>query len=174
VDFNADDPVDAVRQLALGIGADRAIDAVGVDAVAPEAGPAAGKTDRRRQETEVQDAAPETRPPGDVWIPGNAPTQVLDWVVQSLAKAGTLGIVGVYPEGLHSFPVGLAMNRNLTIKMGNCNHRRYIPHILDLIRSKTIEPELVLTQREPLTNVLDAYSAFDRRQPGWMKVLLAA
>jgi threonine dehydrogenase-like Zn-dependent dehydrogenase len=44
-----------------------------------------------------------------------------------VAKAGTIGITGVYPPQCDSFPVGTAMNRNLTIKPGNCNHRRYVP-----------------------------------------------
>jgi threonine dehydrogenase-like Zn-dependent dehydrogenase len=31
---------------------------------------------------------------------------------------------------------------------------------------------MVLTLREPFTNVLDAYKAFDTRQSGWVKVEL--
>src|SRR5262249_19059242 len=38
-DYNAEDPVEAVRRLTGGIGADRAIDAVGVDANHPQGGP---------------------------------------------------------------------------------------------------------------------------------------
>jgi threonine dehydrogenase-like Zn-dependent dehydrogenase len=30
----------------------------------------------------------------------------------------------------------------------------------------------VLTQREPVMNALEAYKAFDQRQPGWIKVEL--
>ncbi|SDD90485.1 hypothetical protein SAMN05421548_1285 [Paraburkholderia lycopersici] len=30
----------------------------------------------------------------------------------------------------------------------------------------------VLTQREPLTHMLEAYRAFDARQPGWIKLKL--
>jgi threonine dehydrogenase-like Zn-dependent dehydrogenase len=30
----------------------------------------------------------------------------------------------------------------------------------------------VLTQREPVTGALEAYQAFDTRQPGWIKVEL--
>ncbi len=32
----------------------------------------------------------------------------------------------------------------------------------------------ILTQMEPLTNVISAYEAFDKSQPGWMKVELEA
>jgi len=34
-------------------------------------------------------------------------------------------------------------------------------------------PTQVLTKREPLMSAIDAYKAFDLRQPGWVKVELA-
>ena len=40
----------------------------------------------------------------------------------------------------------MAMNKNLTINMGNCNHRKYIPRLVDLVRNGTIEPLEVLTE----------------------------
>jgi len=65
------------------------------------------------------------------------------------------------------------MNKNLTVNMGNCNHRKYIPLLMDLVQGGEIDPFNVLTQLEPLTSALDAYKAFDARQPGWIKVELA-
>ena len=64
------------------------------------------------------------------------------------------------------------MEKNLTVKMGNCNHRKYIPHLLNLVRNGTVDPAEVLTQAEPLASAIDAYKEFDRRQPGWIKVKL--
>jgi threonine dehydrogenase-like Zn-dependent dehydrogenase len=64
------------------------------------------------------------------------------------------------------------MNKNLTIRMGNCHHRKYIPHLLDLIASGTIDPIGILTTIEPMQGVIEAYEAFDARQPGWIKVEL--
>ncbi len=78
----------------------------------------------------------------------------------------------MYPETLRSFPIGTAMNKNLTVNTGNCNHRKYIPKLLDLVRGGQVEPSAILTQVEPMTAVLDAYRAFDTRQPGWIKVEL--
>jgi threonine dehydrogenase-like Zn-dependent dehydrogenase len=69
-------------------------------------------------------------------------------------------------------PIGKAMNKNLTINMGNCNHRRYLPELVELVRSGAFEPEQVLTQIEPVTSAIEAYKAFDLRQPGWIKVEL--
>jgi threonine dehydrogenase-like Zn-dependent dehydrogenase len=174
IDFNQEDPVQMIRELTGGIGVDRVIDAVGVDALQPQTGPAAQQlqSEQPRLQQERQAAAPDHNPQGGNWHPGDAPTLVLDWAVQAVAKAGTVAIIGVYPPTLHSFPIGMAMNRNLTINMGNCNHRKYIPHLIDTVRSGVVTPLDVLTRIEPMQDVITAYKTFDQRKPGWMKVEL--
>src|SRR5690554_917329 len=114
IDFNDEDPVATILRLTGDIGVDRAIDAVGVDALGPQ-----------DQDSKHNGAA-------NAWKPGSSPSQALEWAVKALAKAGTLAIVGVYADSSHSFPIGAAMNKNLTIKMGNCPHRRYIPELIEL------------------------------------------
>lgn len=45
--------------------------------------------------------------------------------------------------------------------------------LLDLVRNGTIDPTQVLKEEvEPMESVIEAYKAFDRRQPGWIKVEL--
>ena len=56
--------------------------------------------------------------------------------------------------------------------MGNCNHRKYIPKLLELVQNNTIDPSKMLTNIEPLTSASDAYKSFDERQQGWIKVEL--
>lgn len=97
---------------------------------------------------------------------------MLNWAVESLAKAGTLAIIGVYPPAARSFPIGMAMGKNLTITMGNCNHRRYIPELVKRVRTRALVPSAILTRREPLMSAVEAFKAFDRREPGWLKVAL--
>jgi threonine dehydrogenase-like Zn-dependent dehydrogenase len=174
IDFNREDPVETIKRLTGGIGVDRAIDAVGVDAEPPEQGPAAKQAQQQKTEFErqVQTVAPEQHQQGENWRPGQAPSQVLQWAVEALAKAGTLSIIGVYPPTAQSFPIGMAMNKNLTIKMGNCNHRRYIPMLVNLVASGVIDPTEVLTQLEAMSDAVEAYKQFDLRKPGWVKVEL--
>ena len=174
IDFNVEDPVQVIKDLTGGIGVDRVIDAVGVDAERPHSGPAAAQANQQAAQfdQEVAQVAPDANPDGPLWQPGDAPSQVLTWAVESVAKAGTLGIIGVYPPSMQHFPIGQAMNKNLTLKMGNCDHRRYIPMLVDLVETGAVTPTKILTQREPLTDVIAAYEAFDTRQPGWVKVEL--
>lgn len=174
IDFDAEHPVKTLQRLTGGIGVDRAIDCVGVDAEHAHGGAAhrEAKQKAAQHAKEVETVAPKQHPEGPLWRPGDAPSQVLEWAVEALAKAGTLSIVGVYPQTAKFFPIGAAMNKNLTVNMGNCHHRKYIPRLIDLVRSGTVDPARVLTQREPLTDVISAYKAFDLRQPGWIKVEL--
>jgi len=170
VNFEEEDPVQTILELTGGIGVDRAIDAVGVDAQHAHHGPAAAGF--HEHEAEQKKIVPEAKTSGDKWVAGDAPAQALDWAVEALCKAGQLSIIGVYPPTDRVFPIGKAMNKNLTVKMGNCNHRRYYATLIDLVRSGTIDPVGILTKVEPLQSAIEAYEAFDTREPGWIKVEL--
>jgi threonine dehydrogenase-like Zn-dependent dehydrogenase len=174
IDFNAEHPVQAIKELTGGIGADRVIDAVGIDAQMPKEGPAAAESEKLidRFADEQDKAAPRIAPTGGRWEPGDAPSLALRWATQAVAKAGTIGIIGVYPPPHEAFPIGEAMNANLTVKMGNCNHRKYVPGLLSKIAAGQADPTTVWTQQETIPAAVAAYEAFDRRQPGWTKVTL--
>lgn len=175
IDFNEEDPVVAVRELTGGIGADRVIEAVGVDAQHPVHGPAAERID---PDTAVgflherERAAPETNIKDRQWVPGNAPSQALRWALTMVAKAGTVGIIGVYPPQHASFPLGTMTNRNLAVRAGNCDHRRYAPGLLSRIAAGHIDPSPIITRQETLRSAVDAYLSYDRREEGWTKVAL--
>jgi threonine dehydrogenase-like Zn-dependent dehydrogenase len=145
IDFSQEDPVSVIRELTGGIGVDAAIDAVGTDA----------ETQRRNGKR------------GD-----RAPEQALRWAVEALAKAGTLGIIGVYPEAAMHFPIGLAMNKNLTIRSGNCPHRKYLWELIMAAKNGSINFHRLITQGRPVASAVEAYRAFDAHKSGWMKVEL--
>ena len=172
INFEEEDPVETIRELTSAIGVDRAIDAVGIDAEHPGSGPAHERAKDKEYQKQMRKIAPKQKPDGENWRPGSGPSQALEWAIESLAKAGTLSIIGVYSDLMDTFPIGKAMNKNLTIRMGNCNHRKYVPKLVELIRAGFTDPSEILTKVEPLTSALDAYKAFDLRKPGWMKVEL--
>jgi threonine dehydrogenase-like Zn-dependent dehydrogenase len=61
---------------------------------------------------------------------------------------------------------------DISLKSGNCNHRRYIPKLLDFVRTGRIDPAKILTNRVALEDAIDAYGSFDKREEGWIKVEL--
>ncbi len=174
VNFEAEDPVQTIKMLTGGVGVDRVIDAVGVDAMHAHHGPAGEKAAKQEEvfEKEVKQVAPEQHPHDGNWVPGDGPSQVLDWAMECIAKAGTLGIIGVYPPQAKFFPIGQAMNKNLSVNAGNCNHRAYIPKLVEMVRMGRIDPLEVLTKVEKLTGAIDAYEHFDKRESGWIKTEL--
>jgi threonine dehydrogenase-like Zn-dependent dehydrogenase len=170
VNFDTEDPVATIQELTGGIGVDRVIDAVGVDAERPTSGVPAEQA--QQFDAEQRQAAPEGDPTGGQWVPGNAPSQVSRWAAEAVVKAGTIGIIGVYPQTISTYPIGVVMNKNLTVQAGNCNHRHYMPDLLRLIAEGGVDPALLLTEQEPMSDVMAAYREFDQRQPGWLKVAL--
>jgi len=167
VNLEQEDPIELIEEMTRGIGPDRVIDAVGVDADR-----APGAEDTEFEQT-IERLVPERAPAGSQWQPGSGPTQVLQWAVECVAKAGTISLIGVYPPTVEQFPIGEAFMKNLTITMGNCNHRKYIPRLVELTLAGAVDPSALVTQVEELADAVEAYEQFDRRRPGWLKVALA-
>ncbi|MCL5282795.1 MAG: glutathione-dependent formaldehyde dehydrogenase [Planctomycetes bacterium] len=177
INFEEEDVVEAIQELTGGIGTDRAIDAVGIDAIHPHSAPAVALSPQEIEEfdLELQWAAPELLSHKDQaqrWQPGDAPSQALQWAVQSVAKRGSIAVIGVYPESMRFFPLGKAMMKNLTIRSGNCNHRKYIPTLMQIVSAGSIKPERVITQQQPIVSAIDAYRMFAEKKAGWMKIEL--
>ena len=75
INFEQENPVETVVELTGGVGVDRVIDAVGVDAEHPHSGPGRDKSQEKQFEKEVEQIAPEAHPRGGHWHPGDAPTK---------------------------------------------------------------------------------------------------
>jgi threonine dehydrogenase-like Zn-dependent dehydrogenase len=171
INFDEEDPVETIFDLTGGIGVDRVIEAVGVDAMSSRTAPTGEVAEGDFQE-ELNRVAPETNPQGDTWVPGDAPPQSMVWAAQAVMKAGVIGVIGVFPPQAMTAPMGTIQQRNLTVRGGNCNHRKYMPMLVGLVATGALDPTEILTNTEPLTSAIEAYEAFDRREPGWIKVEL--
>ncbi len=145
INFAEGDPVQQIRDLTGGNGVDCAIDAVGVDARCP--------------------AHPQSN--------GHpCSMQALRWEIDAVKKAGTVSIVGLYPEQVNDFPLNEALNKNVTLRGGNCNHRTYVPLLLRLVQDGTVDPSFVITDSMPLDQAAEAYRQFDQDQSRHVKIVL--
>jgi threonine dehydrogenase-like Zn-dependent dehydrogenase len=172
IDFDKEDPIAVLKDLTQNTGPDRAIDAVGVDAATAKKGPAASPESAGKFQEELKEIAQEGTPEDKSFQPGGAPSQALKWAIECVAKAGSVSVIGVYSGSVQGFPIDKVLEKNLTVKAGNCNHRRYLPEMIELVRSGTIQPEQFLTQKEPLQSAMDAYRSFATHERGWIKVKL--
>jgi threonine dehydrogenase-like Zn-dependent dehydrogenase len=147
VDFSREEPAEVIKEMTGGIGVDRVIECIGVDAYKGRHG-------------------------GKQWQAGNAPEMPLAGAIEMVAKAGRIAVVGLYPEGWKGFDFGKAFGKNLTIRMGDCPHRRYLPELIRLVASGAFRPSAILTQRKAFADAVQAYEAFDVHREGWLKVEL--
>jgi threonine dehydrogenase-like Zn-dependent dehydrogenase len=87
----------------------------------------------------------------------------------SCARAGAMvGFVGV-PHGV-KLPVDRMFAKNVGLAGGVAPVRRYLPELLDLVTSGTVNPGLVFDSVLPLSEVAEGYRAMDERRS--IKVLL--
>jgi threonine dehydrogenase-like Zn-dependent dehydrogenase len=97
---------------------------------------------------------------------------VVRQAIECCRKGGTVSIPGVYGGFADKIPLGALMNKGLTIKTGQTHVHRYVPELLDHIRSGRIDPSFVVTHRVPLTQAPNAYKMFREKQDGCIKVVL--
>jgi threonine dehydrogenase-like Zn-dependent dehydrogenase len=97
---------------------------------------------------------------------------VVRQVIQCCRPGGTVSIPGVYGGLSDKIPVGALMNKGLTIKTGQTHVHRYVPELLEHIRSGRIDPSFVVTHRIPLSQAPEGYRIFREKLDECVKVVL--
>jgi threonine dehydrogenase-like Zn-dependent dehydrogenase len=154
IDNRRDDVYDRLLDLTAGLGPDVAIDAVGMEAH----GSTPFETVYDKIKTNLM---METERPA-----------VIRQVINCCRKGGTVSIPGVYGGLSDKIPMGALMNKGLTIKTGQTHVHRYVPELLDHIRSGRIDPSFVVTHRIPLSDAPKGYHIFREKMDGCVKVVL--
>ena len=151
VDFSAtDDIVSDLKEMTGGRGPDICIDAVGVEADGSKLHDFLGRI---------------------LMVQAGSPT-VIGWCIHTVRKGGTVVLVGVYGPPWNLVPMGTAMNKSLTLRMGQCNTKRYMPHLLEHIRAGRIDARALISHRFPLSGVAQAYAMFADKTDSCRKVVL--
>ncbi len=145
---------DRLQEMTKGRGPDRCIDAVGAEAHG------SGSFDA------VMDKAKAA-----VYLATDR-AHVLREAIMCCRKAGTVSIPGVYAGLLDKIPMGAAMNKGLTMKMGQTHMKRYTQPLLDRINAGEIDPSFVITHNRPLAEGPELYKTFRDKKDGCIKVVL--
>jgi threonine dehydrogenase-like Zn-dependent dehydrogenase len=154
VNFDEHDVYDRLMELTGGRGPDRCIDAVGTEAHG------GGTFDAVLDKVKAA-----------VYLGTDRP-HVIREVIMCCRKGGTVSIPGVYIGFLDKIPFGAAMNKGLTLKMGQTHVPRYHRQLLEKIEAGQIDPSFVITHRLPLEEAPDAYRMFRDKKDGCIKVVL--
>jgi threonine dehydrogenase-like Zn-dependent dehydrogenase len=97
---------------------------------------------------------------------------VLREMIYVCRPAGVLSIPGVYSGLVDKIPMGLLMNKGLTVRTGQTNVNRWTDDLLRRIEAGQIDPSFVITHTVPLERGPEMYRIFRDKQDSCIKVVL--
>jgi threonine dehydrogenase-like Zn-dependent dehydrogenase len=140
----------AIGDATKGRGADAVIDCVGMEADG-------SLLDRLMQTSKVQ--------------PSRA--IALRHAVDSVRRGGTISIVGVYGGWVHAFPIDQLFDKQVQLRMGQANVRRWTDDLVPLVvdPDDPLDLEGLVTHRMRLEDAPEAYAMFREKRDGTVKVV---
>lgn len=159
------DIADALRDVTDGRGADSVIDAVGMEA---HGSPFAEATQKAVGRLPDAVATVVTEKMG-----GDRLAAFLT-AIDVVRRGGTVSVSGVYGGAKDPLPLMQLFDKQVTLRMGQANVRRWVDDLLPLVQDDA-DPLGVLdlrTHRVPLEDAPAWYRAFQRKEDGCVKVVL--
>ena len=155
INFMRESVVQRLNDLTQGKGPDKCIDCTGLESHVS-----------LRQPDTVYDRAKQL-----FMVESDRP-HVLREMIYVCRPAGTLSIPGVYGGLVDKLPMGWAMNKGLTFRMGQTNVRRWTDDLVRRIAEGQIDPSFVITHSVSLDQGPEMYRVFRDKQDSCIKVVL--
>ena len=155
IDFSQDDVsvLTALKDLTGGIGPDRCIDAVGLEA---------HSSDLQGMYDKVKVAL----------LLETDRSSVLRQAIMAVRKGGTLSIPGVYGGLLDKVPFGAAFGKGITMKMGQTNMHNYMKPLLERIEKGQIDPSTIISHRITLDQAPEMYKVWRDKKEDVTKIVI--
>lgn len=159
-----EDLVEAVRAITGGRGPDAVIDAVGTEAH----GSPVGRAAQRATELLPRDWAAKLTSKAGV-----DRLAALRLAIALVRRGGTVSISGVYGGMADPLPLLTMFDKQIQVRMGQANVRRWADDILPLLTDEDpLGVDAFATHRMPLDEAARAYEMFQRKEDGAIKVLM--
>ncbi len=160
-----DDVGGAIRDLTDGRGADAVIDAVGMEAH----GSPAAKTIQQ-----VAGLLPSFLSAPIMKRAGIDRMNALYTAIDAVRRGGTISVIGVYGGAADPMPMITLFDKQIQLRMGQANVKRWVPEILPLLTGDgdPLGVDGFATHRLPLAEAAHGYEIFQKKQDGAIKVLL--
>ncbi len=99
---------------------------------------------------------------------------VLHAAIDSVRRGGTLSVVGVYGGMVDPMPMMTLFDKQIQVRMGQANVKRWIDDILPLLTGDDdpLGVEDLASHRLPLDEAPEAYAMFQEKRDGATKILL--
>ncbi len=160
-----DDLAEHVRDLTGGRGPDAVIDAVGMEAHGARIGALAQR---------LAGFLPDALARKAIEVAGVDRLSALHLAIDLVRRGGTISLSGVYGGAVDPMPMMQLFDKQITLRMGQANVRRWLDDILPLVTADedVLGVETFATHHLPLTEAPRAYEIFQKKQDGAFKVLL--
>ncbi|RBP13866.1 threonine dehydrogenase-like Zn-dependent dehydrogenase [Roseiarcus fermentans] len=155
INFETESVIDRLNDLTGGEGPHKCIDATGLESHVSAAQPDT-LIDRMKQMIGLETDRPH----------------VLREMIYVCRPAGVLSIPGVYAGIDDGIPMGMLMNKGLTVRTGQTHVARWSDDLLRRIEDGQIDPSFVITHKARLEDGPDMYRVFRDKQDGCVKVFL--
>jgi threonine dehydrogenase-like Zn-dependent dehydrogenase len=161
---NGDLP-EAVREITGGRGPISVIDAVGMEAHGAPIGKIAHK---------IAGVLPDAISAPITEKMGIDRLSALHTAIELVQRGGTVSLSGVYGGAASPMPLIQMFDKQINLRMGQANVRRWVPEILPLLcgDDDPLGVEEFATHHVALDDAPDAYETFQKKQDGAFKVLI--
>lgn len=92
--------------------------------------------------------------------------------IMACRKGGHVSVPGVYSGFIDKFPMGIAFNKGLTMKMGQTHVHKYLKPLLEHVQKGDIDPTFVITHRLSLEDAPYGYKVFQEKKDDCIKIVL--
>jgi threonine dehydrogenase-like Zn-dependent dehydrogenase len=155
VNFMTDSVIESLNDLTEGKGPEKCIDATGMESHVSMSQP-----------DTIYDRAKQ------MFLLENDRPHVLREMIYVCRPAGTISIPGVYGGLVDKIPMGIAMNKGLTFRMGQTHVNRWTDDLVERIQDGQIDPSFVITHTARLDDGPHMYKLFRDKEDGCIKVVL--
>jgi threonine dehydrogenase-like Zn-dependent dehydrogenase len=156
--------IEAIKEITDGRGVDAVIDAVGLEAH----GSSYGKF--------AQTAAgllPDSAAAKLFQTAGIDRLNALYHAIDAVRRGGTISIVGVYSGMMDPIPMNTLFDKQIQLRMGQANVKRWVDDILPLLNDKDpLGVDSFATHHLPLDDAAHAYDIFQKKEDGAIKIVL--
>jgi threonine dehydrogenase-like Zn-dependent dehydrogenase len=155
INFDEENVVERLNELTGGEGPEKCIDCIGMESHVTPTMP-----------DTVYDRAKQ------IFLAESDRPHVLREMIYVCRPGGLISIPGVYGGLADKIPMGAAMNKGLTFRMGQTHVQRWTADLLRRIEEEQIDPSFVITHEVPLDRGPEMYRTFRDKQDSCIKVVL--